>query len=654
MHFQILKLILWPRHDTAPRELEFKPNCVNVISGASKTGKSAVIPIIDYCLGSKVCSIPVGTIRDTCAWFGVVVDTSEGQYLFARREPGEKQYQNDFFVDQGVAVYVPYRIADKNAQLDSVKDTLNRLAGLSKLRFSADPNEGWKERVGFRDLMAFVFQPQNVVANPDVLFFKADTSEHRERLKTILPYVLGAVTPRVLAARQELAEVERRLKRLHSELATLDQVAQRRAGEARAWLQEARELGLAPPGPMPTLWPDLQRELRKVLDEPASRPLTPDAVHATLARMGELRDALRQLSEQAHDIRQRLDEMTTLGKTAIGHAGAMGVQRDRLGLAAWLRDRLAPSDDSLGGAAQPQQLEQLCDALAAVEMQLHAQPVVLERVDKEAIARQTQMAAVLDQINEARKELRQLEQTDEASKADAAKHAFAQRFLGRLEHALQTYGEVSGAAELRTAIAALAAQKITLAGEIDEASVQRRLTNALSDVQKLAAPLVRSLDGEWKEDPVRLNPRELTVEVERDNRTYFLWEIGSGANWLAYHVATMVALQQFFALRPENEVPSLLVFDQPSQVYFPKRTTLSESADETPQGAEDGQWRNEDVEAVRAVFALLGEAVNQSTGPRQVIVLDHADDDVWDKLPGVVFRERWRDDKKLVPVHWTV
>ena len=34
--------------------------------GASKTGKSAVIPIIDYCLASGKCSIPVGTIRRAC------------------------------------------------------------------------------------------------------------------------------------------------------------------------------------------------------------------------------------------------------------------------------------------------------------------------------------------------------------------------------------------------------------------------------------------------------------------------------------------------------------------------------------------------------------------------------------------------------------
>ena len=52
--------------------------------------------------------------------------------------------------------------------------------------------------------MAFTFQPQNIVANPDVMFFKADTTEHREKLKTIFPYILGAITADVLQARFEL------------------------------------------------------------------------------------------------------------------------------------------------------------------------------------------------------------------------------------------------------------------------------------------------------------------------------------------------------------------------------------------------------------------------------------------------------------------
>src|ERR1700712_3753416 len=121
MHFQILKLILWPKADFEPRVVEFEQGVVNVISGASKTGKSAVIPIIDYCLGSDKCAIPVGVIRENCGWFGVLIDTLEGQKLLARREPGDQQSTGDMVLIEAPEVEVPHRTGEKTTNVENVK-----------------------------------------------------------------------------------------------------------------------------------------------------------------------------------------------------------------------------------------------------------------------------------------------------------------------------------------------------------------------------------------------------------------------------------------------------------------------------------------------------------------------------------------------------
>jgi hypothetical protein len=134
MRFQILKLILWSKAGHPPRVVEFEPGMVNVISGASKTGKSAVIPIIDYCLASGKCSIPVGTIREACSWFGVVIDTMEGQLLLARREPGDARQTGDMFVLEGEAIEIPLAIPEKNSSVDAVKRKLGRAGWLIAIR----------------------------------------------------------------------------------------------------------------------------------------------------------------------------------------------------------------------------------------------------------------------------------------------------------------------------------------------------------------------------------------------------------------------------------------------------------------------------------------------------------------------------------------
>ena len=65
MQFQIEKLILWPKNQKySYKDIELNTNSVNVITGDSRTGKSAIIPIIDYCLASGECYIPTQTIRN--------------------------------------------------------------------------------------------------------------------------------------------------------------------------------------------------------------------------------------------------------------------------------------------------------------------------------------------------------------------------------------------------------------------------------------------------------------------------------------------------------------------------------------------------------------------------------------------------------------
>ena len=207
--------------------------------------------------------------------------------------------------------------------------------------------------------------------------------------------------------------------------------------------------------------------------------------------------------------------------------------------------------------------------------------------------------------------------------------------MGRLEQALQLYDRADQSSDLHQEVAQLQVEIASLHKTLSEAEIQRKLLNALTRIAHQANRLVPQLDAEWPGAPIRLLIEDLTVKVLRGSREDYLWEIGSGANWLAYHVALMVALQLFFLTAPHHPVPGLLIFDQPSQVYFPKRA----AGDDAPDVI---SWRDQDVVAVRKVFALLGSEAVAAKGRLQVIVLDHADEDVWGGLPGVKLIEEWR------------
>jgi hypothetical protein len=648
MYFQLRKLILWPRSGAAPRIVDFEPGVVNVISGASKTGKSAVIPIIDYCLGSEKCAIPVGVIRENCSWFGIVIDTVEGQKLLARREPGDRQSTGDMVLVEAAEIEVPDAIGEKTFNVDIVKRMMNRLAGLTDLDFEPTPGSSFKLRPSFRDLMAFMFQPQNIVANPDVMFFKADTSEHREKLKTIFPYVLGAITTAILRARFEIDRLQRILRRKQAELRAIESATGVWRTEAEGWVRQTIELGLLEAATeVPEDWAGVLDLLRRVSNGSAilARP-SMAGIDIVLKRLEELRMQESEVALRVTEHRQRLNELRRLVESSEAYGDALRIQRDRLSISTWLRSLASDANDPLVrlGNGGLDKIAMLCDALGGLEMRLRTKPVLSNTLDKEILRQRGNAEVTLADLNGIRREIAELEQDSDVAKESMHRFDQIERFLGRLEQALQLYDRADQSADLRQEVEKLQVEVAARQATIAEAEIQRRLRSALTRIGHLASRVVPQMDAEWPDAPIRLVIEDLTIKVVRGAREDYLWEIGSGANWLAYHIALMLGLQQFFLSEPHHPVPGLLIFDQPSQVYFPKRAAGDDASEVVV-------WRDQDVVAVRKVFALLGSEVIAAKGRLQVIVLDHAGEEVWGGLRGVKLIEEWRG-RALVPEAW--
>lgn len=650
MHFQLLKVILWPRKGGEPRVVEFEPGLVNVISGASKTGKSSVIPIIDYCLGSQKCAIPVGVIRDTCSWFGVLIDTLEGQKLLARREPGGLKTSGEMLLLEGSVIEVPWVILEKNQNVEYVKGVLNRLSGLSNLQFESGADERFKSRVSFRDLMAFLFQPQNIIANPDVLFFKADTTEHREKLKTIFPYVLGAIGPELLLARHDLDRLSRLLRRKEGELKARQDTGAAWQREGYAWARLAIEYGLLPTQTtVPDDWPATVDLLREALrSDTRSASPTLEAMDVIMTRLTELRAAESKLTMVLNQSRHRLHELRRIEESSGEYRAGLHIQRDRLALSTWIRDL---ASEHPAAVLEPSQagrtrIDQLCQALEGVELKLRSYPEVAESLGKETLRQRETSDTVLSDLAAVRAEIHTLEGKSDDARRVTTRGEDISRFLGRLQEALRLYDAADTSSELNQEISTLRAEVQRLALLVSEHEIGRKLENALNILQDISARLIPQLDGEWPDAPIRLVIQDLTVKVIRETRDDFLWEIGSGANWLAYHIALSLALQGYFLRLPQHPVPALLIYDQPSQVYFPARRAGNVANDEL-----DPDWKNEDVVAVRKVFALFDKVSEKTKGRLQIIVLDHADEEVWGGLKNVHLVEEWRG-KGLVPDAW--
>jgi hypothetical protein len=121
-----------------------------------------------------------------------------------------------------------------------------------------------------------------------------------------------------------------------------------------------------------------------------------------------------------------------------------------------------------------------------------------------------------------------------------------------------------------------------------------------------------------------------------------LSEIGSGANWVCYHLAGILAIHGHLA-KNECPVPRMLLIDQPSQAWFPEELRITDKEGELKPKSE------EDTVRVRDIYRLLMELASEERFP-QIIVMDHAKfSDEW--FRGMI-RYEWRRGDKLVPMHW--
>lgn len=96
MTFNINKIVLWLNNGKI-RELEFMPNKVNLITGGSHTGKSAILEIVDYCFFSSKSRISESMINENVLWYGINISVNDKNYTIARESLSEGKVSDNYY-----------------------------------------------------------------------------------------------------------------------------------------------------------------------------------------------------------------------------------------------------------------------------------------------------------------------------------------------------------------------------------------------------------------------------------------------------------------------------------------------------------------------------------------------------------------------------
>lgn len=655
MRFQIEKLIIWPKVSKFnPQIVTFKTGMVNVITGSSRSGKSAIIPIIDYCLASSDCFIPIDTIRDCASWYGIVIETEADQMLIARRVPEGSKVSNEYMVLRGKNIDIPSYDLIPNETTEGVKNILNAIAHVPYFRLSGqeDPRP-YQERLGFRDMMALVFQSQEIVANQNIIFYKTHAHQHRERLKNWFPYILGAENTKILAARQRLEIVQKNIAQLNKEIDKAGKVSQLWFANMVGNLQIAKEYGLIATNTTYLNQSELLEAARHIASQdPNNSQATFVTLQTATNNFLQLEENDEILSDEISLLKKRLIDIKRLKKGLIGYGEAIRKRVDRLQISDWLHEISSKSSDCpLCGSVDHNnaniELQKISSSFKVIEdeaLRTSQIPTSFER-EEEAIKSQLEVALASRKALNSRLDKALADNKVAQEQFQSRKNLYI--FLGHFRASLETFESLSAGGDIDEQLAKLLLEEQDLLKSVDQIGVKRRIESTLKVIMQSMLSHLKTLDVEEK---YRITPPKFSVNdlgilvLSNDGHWHFLAEVGSASNWVSFHIALMCAFQEYFLKIEDSCVPSFVIFDQPSQVYFPKTKRTGEK--------EDPKYEDEDVGAVKGIFKTLVNSVEKNKGSWQSIVLDHADSDIYGDIEGVYEVDEWREGKKLIPIEW--
>jgi len=656
MIFQIEKLIIWPRNAKfPPKVISFHLGKVNVITGASRTGKSAIIPIIDYCLGSGTCSIPIEIIRDNASWYGIIIHTESEKILFGRKVPEGVKVSQECYVMRGKSITIPVTIENKNQNVNGVKELLDSIANVPYLELDENIS-AYNARLSFRDLTHLVFQSQDIVANQNILFYKTHETEHREKLKNWFPFIIGAESVEMIRARNELREVEKEISRRRREFDRAKSLSNEWLQNLLGQLNVASEYGLYD-GDLPSENNiDILLTIANLILEKK-----PEAPKTNVDSLSRSREEIIKLEEQENNLSQniailekRIRDIAQLERSLSGFQNSTKRKIDRLGISKWIKENAhgennCPICGNKGHPLAKAEIEKICTALEMYEKITPSALPVPAEFEREKIELKKDLEQLITEKTNLHKRFDLLRAKDEEAQKYHQRTKDMFLFLGQLKYTVELIERLSGSDGIEEIIKNLEERKRQLEQIVSASQKQNLLNKALQEIGTLTLDRLRTLDVDdnYKKTAPVFSLRELGMLVYgNDDSLHFLGEVGSASNWVSFHLAFTCALQEYLISKtnPISSVPSFIIYDQPSQVYFPR---VRKDTDIDPKYEKD-----EDEIAVKKMFTTIAESVTAMQGRWQAIILDHARSEIYGEITNVIEVAEWRNGDKLIPEYW--
>jgi len=606
---------------------------LNIISGNSKTGKSAIMDIIDWCLCSDQCTIPRGVISHFASIYSLILSVENRTLLLARED--QQKGKNSIFVKE-----IDNAINIENIKYEDFsssffynrKEALNRINNFINLRDGEgiiDLNFDYKiPKTDLRDTLPYMLQYQEIVANKSKLFY----IEPDPKRFPVLAGWYGADYYINIGISEKL---KKEIKSLEDQFEDANKINKSLVNNIVNSLKIYFNLigkeynenwSLENVITVISNLEEFKREItnNKLVERQSYLEKQIEILTIQKVNIGTKFEAIKQQQSNGNNYNtfvKRYKERNDVFKVNIDYEcpickcsvpkltseALQIIEADK-----WLRNELISFPNEITKFDNEKVLlevekKKISNEVNALINEFNANQVLIGKITKDKnLNEQKQLAfwkvkSELEIFNGRKIYFDEKRLTDK--KAD----------YERLIEQRKTYKDIK----------------------------QKYLEEKIK-IEKRMSLIIEKLDFEHK--PPELN-FELNYNKEDCFKLYhnslsderiFLRQMGSASNALACHLGLFLSLMNYFATQENSKVPSILFFDQPSQVYF-------------PSGAD-----NTDLDKVSQIYETILDEIEEIEKvcgyTPQIIVADHIKDMGEDnvKLYEHYFKADWRDGRAFI------
>lgn len=640
---QILDITIY-NEDGNTRTLSFDIGKLNIITGDSKTGKTSIIDIVDYCLGSSDFNVSEGIVREFVWWYAVRFQLEQGQILIARPNPTKySRSASDVCFLQGDNLKIPkFQDLRPNINVNILLKKLANIIGIDEYVYKDENNSRPETPVTFKHSRYYCFQPQTDIDQRDFLFYTQKKETWIEQsMKDTLPYFLGAIPTENVFFERQLGDKKRNLNRLEREVKESQSIIDKTMGQVFELINEAKQVGLLPNNELAL---DREEGL-KILQNLSEKDTIQDTPNVENEILLELQEKLNTLSKERSNISENIKNAEIYQKENQNYENEAKLQELRLESI-----NLFPKNKSVDDSICPlcnSKLEIKTPTIEKIELSLlelqnnlkitkREQPKLKEFLE----SLQKQKSELNDKIKDIENSINSIYKEKEQALKLKDLNIRKGRVLGRISLYLESKIEANDFSQTNQKISQLKEEIEDLQKLLSEEEKEERLESILDQLNVQMTSWAKELELEFKERTIKFDIKKLTLFIISPERKIKFNQTGSGENWVAYHLLIHFALHKYF-VNHKRPVPNFLILDQLSQAYFPPEKDLN--------GTGEIEQSEDDI-AIKRLFHFIFNRTMELKGKFQTIVIDHA------KLKEENFinaiKEEWRNGLKFVPVDW--